>query len=557
MKKFLTSTTIVFLFISSLTAQNIGIGTNSPNASAALDINNTSKGLLIPRMTSTQRTAIVSPANGLMVYDITTNSFWYYNGGAWTNLTVAGSDGTLTLPYDATVAVTTTAFKIKNDEYYNAIEGESTYGTGISGKSVEGPGVAGTSVIHNGVYGYSASGYGVNAVSGSGHGLHAHSGTGEGIYASSNSNSAIIALTNNTNPSINAINSNNSGIAIKGHASASATNNVGVEGSSVNGYGVSAFSTSGIGLKAICTNGIGIYANSETRSAIVTASDNSYPTISAENLNAAGEAIHGSSPAYNAIVGVSSGISKAGVRGEATAASGSGVFGTSTQTSGIGVYGNVTSGTGVYGFSQSGTGVKAFSANGLALEVIGDVKITGGNVAPTQGAVLTSDASGNATWKNNRVAFRAKGIASGQIGLSNDYSMKIHFGTEDYDYSNGYILFTGGTPTSSASTFVVIKPGVYNLGASAELLVIDQTANITQANIIIKLKRGSTISTIAIDRMIIVNDALTSSATGITITDYKLLAGDIVWAEAYQINSGEVGGTLQYAEFFAHLVIAD
>ena len=67
-------------------AQGIGIGTNTPNNSAMLDITSTSKGFLTPRMTSVQRGAIVSPANGLLVYDITTSSFWYYNGGAWANL---------------------------------------------------------------------------------------------------------------------------------------------------------------------------------------------------------------------------------------------------------------------------------------------------------------------------------------------------------------------------------------------------------------------------------------------------------------------------------------
>ncbi len=64
-------------------AQNIGIGTATPNASAQLDVTSTSKGLLIPRMTAVQRTAIASPANGLMVYETTTGSLWVYNGTTW------------------------------------------------------------------------------------------------------------------------------------------------------------------------------------------------------------------------------------------------------------------------------------------------------------------------------------------------------------------------------------------------------------------------------------------------------------------------------------------
>ena len=50
-----------------LTAQNVGIGTTAPHASAQLDITSTTKGLLIPRMTGAQRNAIISPAVGLLV----------------------------------------------------------------------------------------------------------------------------------------------------------------------------------------------------------------------------------------------------------------------------------------------------------------------------------------------------------------------------------------------------------------------------------------------------------------------------------------------------------
>ena len=71
-------------------SQNVGIGTLTPNNSAQLEVASTSKGLLIPRMNSGQRTAISSPAQGLQVYDTDTNSFWYYNGSAWTELTVGG-----------------------------------------------------------------------------------------------------------------------------------------------------------------------------------------------------------------------------------------------------------------------------------------------------------------------------------------------------------------------------------------------------------------------------------------------------------------------------------
>lgn len=50
-------------------AQSVGINTLTPDASAALDIQSTTGGLLIPRMTSAEIAALVSPADGLMVYN--------------------------------------------------------------------------------------------------------------------------------------------------------------------------------------------------------------------------------------------------------------------------------------------------------------------------------------------------------------------------------------------------------------------------------------------------------------------------------------------------------
>jgi len=74
---------------------SIGINTATPNASAQLDISSTTKGILFPRMTTAQRTAIASPANGLLVFDNNTNSFWFYNAAAWTEILSSSSGWSL------------------------------------------------------------------------------------------------------------------------------------------------------------------------------------------------------------------------------------------------------------------------------------------------------------------------------------------------------------------------------------------------------------------------------------------------------------------------------
>lgn len=69
-----------------LLAQNVSISEDgaAPAASALLDLQSTSKGFLMPRMTQIQREAIISPATGLMVYQTDgTPGYYSYDGFAW------------------------------------------------------------------------------------------------------------------------------------------------------------------------------------------------------------------------------------------------------------------------------------------------------------------------------------------------------------------------------------------------------------------------------------------------------------------------------------------
>jgi hypothetical protein len=75
----------LFIFFTTISFSQVGIGTTSPDPSSVLDITSTSGGLLVPRMTVTQRANIATPIQeGLLIYQTdNTPGFYYYNGSAW------------------------------------------------------------------------------------------------------------------------------------------------------------------------------------------------------------------------------------------------------------------------------------------------------------------------------------------------------------------------------------------------------------------------------------------------------------------------------------------
>lgn len=74
---------LTLVSFASFSQQRVGVGTLSPDPSAQLDLTSQNKGVLIPRMTSAQRDMIPNPTNGLLVFDITTVGFWYFDGIQW------------------------------------------------------------------------------------------------------------------------------------------------------------------------------------------------------------------------------------------------------------------------------------------------------------------------------------------------------------------------------------------------------------------------------------------------------------------------------------------
>lgn len=84
-----TSTATPTFTTTPVIAGSLGIGsTNQPTLNSILELTSTTRGLLIPRMTITQRNAIAGPPAGLTIYNTTTDTYDYFHGnsGTWRNI---------------------------------------------------------------------------------------------------------------------------------------------------------------------------------------------------------------------------------------------------------------------------------------------------------------------------------------------------------------------------------------------------------------------------------------------------------------------------------------
>ena len=94
----------------------VGLGTPTPHASAALDLTSTNKGVLIPRMTDAQKNAIASPAAGLLVWctDCGTNGeMQVFNSVEWTS-TLGTAASTVQPPTNLVYSGSPFAFNVNN-----------------------------------------------------------------------------------------------------------------------------------------------------------------------------------------------------------------------------------------------------------------------------------------------------------------------------------------------------------------------------------------------------------------------------------------------------------
>ncbi|NTW32330.1 MAG: fibronectin type III domain-containing protein [Bacteroidetes bacterium] len=104
-------------------------GTAADN-SAMLDVSSTTQGVLISRMTTAQRDAIGSPAQGLVIYNLTTKCFEFYENGGWYNM------GCVCTPPNVPVAITGSgATSTQITANWNAALGTTHYHLDVSTSS--------------------------------------------------------------------------------------------------------------------------------------------------------------------------------------------------------------------------------------------------------------------------------------------------------------------------------------------------------------------------------------------------------------------------------------
>ena len=126
---------ITFLCSTQITAQgNVGIGTSNPDNSALLELQSTSKGILVPRMDSLQRVSINSPAIGLLVYETGSSTFLTWTGIKWQRLNqediIINKDGDTWVSVQDSDIIKMYADNKLALEMYNDQNGDTHFSTG-------------------------------------------------------------------------------------------------------------------------------------------------------------------------------------------------------------------------------------------------------------------------------------------------------------------------------------------------------------------------------------------------------------------------------------------
>lgn len=500
MKKLTLLFTIFFAVLYS-NAQNVAINNDgtSAAASAMLDVKSITKGFMMPRVTSDQRTAIVSPVLGLLVFDTDTKTVWAHDGSSWKNLYTSG--GGLILPFSQSVNTATSALQITNQGAGAAIEGSSTaqFGIGMTAKTT-GDASWGLFAFSNGAGSQSIRSYADNGTA----------------FHGENNNPA------NTNTLMELLNKGagkTGSFQLANNSSTSA--NVQIAGNHLG-------------------NQLKIYQTNASNSAAAVSIENSGTGIGIEASASTGDGVIGTSNTGYGIKGVTNtALGKAGVHGQNNGSAGSGVVGVSDAVNTQGVYGSSVNGTAVRAITTSGTALKGNSVSGYALDVSGNIKIAGGNTNPGAGKVLTSDAQGNATWQEANItpaiAFRATGLIDNFAELGVNVDTKVQFETQQYDLGGNFISISENGNFTEANVFYAPVNGLYHFDFAVDFDSKDVGLNsIDYWYIIASLKIIRNGSEIEIARFMDQNPDVDGQVNG--STDVLLNAGDKVFITARQNN---------------------
>ncbi|SEJ36957.1 hypothetical protein SAMN05216327_10980 [Dyadobacter sp. SG02] len=455
MKKLLLKTAfgLMFpgLFITTVNAQ-VGVGTLTPDASAQLDVTSETRGVLVSRMTSAQRIAIATPADGLLVYDTDTKGFWYYKTGTgWTQI----NNATLSLPYTGNENNAGTLFSITNQGDGTSLEGVNNSTTssisairGIISSTTPGGFAAAVRGINNGTGGLGVGVWGSQG--GSGWGVYGSTPNGLGVYGNASANGFGVYANSNTGTGLNATSTN--GVAANVSIQNNSNGNNALNVSTVGQGTVINVSTTGNGTGVRSVTNAGLAVNG------ITSSQSSAGILG--NNTGGGEAVVGltTSDIAGAVVGRNDGAGY-GVRGFVS---------TNTSGKGIGVFGQVGLGssTGRAGRFQNYNATNT-EANALEVETNGNGNISD-NTLGNAASFLVDNA--------NSVAAAVRGEVTTALG---NFSAAGLFGISSG--TGGFAgMFHASNPAGNGTALVAIADGHGNgitASAGIEGNGVEATAN--------------------------------------------------------------------------------
>jgi trimeric autotransporter adhesin len=416
----------IYLLVNNIQAQ-VAINTTGadPDPSAILDITSTTKGVLIPRVTTTERNLIGTTQSGLLVYDTSTESFWYFSNMSADWVEISSGSGVSEIndlsdsKADANYSIFLGNGSGNSDDGYNF-----NTGTGISSLYANTSGSAnvaqGYAAMRNNTTGADNSVVGYKSMYSNTSGKYNEAVGSEALYANTSGNSNVAvgvkSLYSNTNRSNliaigdSALYNNGTGASHSFHASKNTA--VGSKSAYSNTTGYNNTST---GYHSLYSNTSGSQNTALGYKTLYSS------TTGGSNVAIGNQSMEdNTSGIWNTSMGsLAGGDNTTGGENTNLGYAANGYNETGSENTAVGAF----AGQGSYGNSVSGCvflGYEAGKFNTLSnklyidnsssstpliggdfstnnVDINGTIKITGGT--PGAGKVLTSDASGNATWE--------------------------------------------------------------------------------------------------------------------------------------------------------------